>query len=907
MTVRPHQVSRSSGSDNPSHHDPRDVILENMSQGIAVWDSALQLTAFNQRYVELMRFPPGFIRPGIGYPTILRHLAERGEFGPPPDIDDYIQSRIAGARQNVAQRHERTLLNGRVLEFQRRPMPDGGFVTTFTDVTEIKRAEEEVERKSTLLSATLNVMNQGLVIYDSEQKLQLFNDAYLRLFSFPPGFINLGMTYEQVLSYLLSQQGIFSRDALSQTIIRRTEGARKGEFHRNLHRRKDGTSISVNRVPLPDGGFVITFADVTTELNATDEVSKTSALLKATQDHMLQGICVYDKKFKIVNINRRFLELYDLPEHVAHIGANFRDIVAFRAERGDYGPGDPRELTIKRFTRHQDALLRHFEQKLPGNRRVLMLRNPLAEGGYVVTSTDVTDQRQAEQEIQRQASLLRSTFEAVSQGITVYDRNFRLIAYNPRYVEMFGFPPGFIHPGISREDVIRHHAERGEYGDGDIEEIVRSKMDSVRRNEHYRNEYVRPNGIALSISREPMPDGGCVITFSDVTRGRAREERLKESEERYALAMKGSNEGLWDWDINRNEVYLSPRIREIANLEFMPPRIPAGRWLTFIHPDDVVHYRAAVRSHFRGQTDFLQCEYRIRGKDDRYRWVLDRGLALRGVNGRVNRMAGSIGDISTRKEAERRVVEAKEAAELASRSKTEFLANISHELRTPLNAIIGFSEVMRDGLFGPVENDRYKEYLRDIHESGTHLLCLINDILDVAKAEAGKIELIEESVDIERTIESCVRLIQERALQAGIAVSTDLKSNLHTLWADQRKIRQIVLNLLSNSIKFTPHGGRITVSATVDFERGMTLTVADTGIGIAAQDILKVLSPFGQVDSSLSRKHEGTGLGLPLSKALAEAHGGTLLLESRIGEGTRVIVLFPAARLRPEVASSTGT
>jgi PAS domain S-box-containing protein len=751
-------------------------------------------------------------------------------------------------------------------------------------------------------------MNQGLVIYDADQRLQLFNEAYLRLFAFPPGFINLGMTYEQVLSHLLSQQGIFSQDALSKAIQRRIEGARKGESHRNLHRRKNGTCISVNRVPLPDGGFVITFADVTAELNATDEAIKTSALLKATQDNMLQGICVYDKEFTIININRRFLDLYDLPESVAHIGANFRDIVAFRAERGDYGPGDLKELTNKRFARHQDSLLRHFEQELPGDRRVLMLRNPLAEGGYVVTSTDVTDQRQAEHEIQRQAALLRSTFEAVSQGITVYDRDFRLIAHNSRYVEMFGFEPGFIHPGISREDVIRHHAERGEYGSGNIEDIVRSKMESVRRNEHYRNEYVRPNGVALSISREPMPDGGCVITFTDVTRGRTREERLKESEERYALAMKGSNEGLWDWDITKNEVYLSPRIREIANLEFMPPRIPAGRWLTFIHPDDVGHYRAAVRSHFRGQTEFLQCEYRIRGKDNNYRWVLDRGLALRGANDRVHRMAGSIGDISSRKEAERRVVEAKEAAELASRSKTEFLANISHELRTPLNAIIGFSEVMRDGLFGPVENVRYKEYLRDIHESGTHLLCLINDILDVAKAEAGKIELNEENVDIASAIDGSIRLVQDRALQAGIALSADLQAGLPMLWADLRKLRQIVLNLLSNSIKFTPRGGRVSVTASADAQRGMVLTVADTGIGIAIHDIAKVLSPFGQVDSSLSRKHEGTGLGLPLSKALAEAHGGTLLLESRIGEGTRVTVLFPIARLRPEFASvATGT
>jgi signal transduction histidine kinase len=703
-------------------------------------------------------------------------------------------------------------------------------------------------------------------------------------------------------------QGTHTPASTRETIASRVEAARRKQPHKGVHQRPDGTRISVNRVPLPDGGFVITFADITAEMRAADEIRQTSALLKATQENMLQGICVYDKDFKIVNLNRRFLEVYDLPEDVAHIGAHYRSLVAFRAKRGDFGRGDAEKLTALRFGRHEDAWLRHFEHKLPGDRRVLMLRNPLADGGYVITVTDVTEKHRAEREIQRQATLLRSTFDAVSQGITVYDRDYRLVAYNSRYVEIFGFPEGFIQAGITREEVMRYHAEGGEYGDGDVEEIVRSKMESAQRNEHYRNEYVRPNGTALSIRREPMPDGGCVLTFADVTRRRAREERLRESEERYALALKGSNEGLWDWDIVRGEVYLSPRVREIANLDFIPPRSPAGRWLTFIHPEDITIYQDAVRAHLRGQTEFFQCEYRVRGKDDTYRWVLDRGLALRAPDGTAHRMAGSIGDISARKDAEHRTVEAKEAAELASRAKTDFLANISHELRTPLNAIIGFSEVMRDGLFGAIENPRYREYLNDIHGSGTHLLCLINDILDVAKAESGKMELIEEDIAVEHAVESCIRLVRERAVQAKIAIGLELPAALPLLRVDQRKMRQILLNLLSNSIKFTPEGGRITIAVTADEEHGLTVTVADTGIGIAARDIPKALAPFGQVDSSLSRKHNGTGLGLPLSKALVEAHGGTFTLESTVGKGTRVTVVFPASRLRiPLSAAATGT
>jgi signal transduction histidine kinase/transcriptional regulator with PAS, ATPase and Fis domain len=899
MTAIPRPLPRRSESDD-HRTDPKDMILESMSQGVAVWDADLKLVTFNQRYVELLRLPPEMIRIGVNYVTVVRHLAERGHFGANVDVDDVIRSRIDDVRSNVPKRRERFLPDGRALEIQRRPMPNGGFVTTFTDISEVRRAEAEVERKSALLAATLNVMDQGLVIYDADHRLQLFNDAYLRMFAVPPGFVQLGMSYEQVVSLLLIRHRIHEPNVIPGVVRDLVQSARQGKPHRGMHRRADGTSISVNRVPLPDGGFVITFADITLELKSADEVRTTSALLKATQDNMQQGICVYDKDSRIVNLNRRFLEIYELPETVARIGANYRDIIAFRFHRGDYGPGDPEKTIAGRFARHRDPELRHYEHMLPvTGRRVMMLRNPIAEGGYVVTVTDVTEQRQAEQEIQRQGALLKTTFETISQGITVYDRNYRLLAYNNRYIEMFGFPPGFIRPGMPRQEVIRYHAEHGEYGPGDVEGIVRAKMDSALRNEHYRSEYLRPNGIALSVRREPMPDGGCVLTFADVTRRRAREERLRESEERYALALKGSNEGLWDWDVVCGEVYLSPRVREIANLDFMPPHIPANRWLSFIHPDDIATYQTAISEHFHGRSEYYQCEYRVRGRDDTYRWMLDRGLGLRGPDGRVHRMAGSIGDISARKDAEIRIVEAKEAAELSSRAKTEFLANISHELRTPLNAIIGFSEVMRDGLFGPVENARYREYLEDIHGSGTHLLCLINDILDVAKAESGKMELVEEDIAIEGTIESCIRLVQERALQARVTIEVRLQERLPLLYADHRKLRQIALNLLSNSVKFTPEGGRIAVSVSADSARGLMLTVADTGIGIAPADIAKALAPFGQVDSSLSRKHNGTGLGLPLSKALAEAHGGTLILTSRIGKGTQVTVTFPASRLRP--------
>jgi signal transduction histidine kinase len=256
-----------------------------------------------------------------------------------------------------------------------------------------------------------------------------------------------------------------------------------------------------------------------------------------------------------------------------------------------------------------------------------------------------------------------------------------------------------------------------------------------------------------------------------------------------------------------------------------------------------------------------------------------------------------VSDITESKDREETLRAAKELAEQGSRSKSEFLANMSHELRTPLNAIIGFSEIMQSQTLGPVGNPRYLEYLGDIMESSHHLLGVINDILDVAKAETGRLELIEESVDIASELRLTDRLFAEQVAEAGVALVIDVPDVLPRLLADRRKIRQILLNLISNAIKFTPPGGEVTVSAALEREGGMTLVIADTGIGIARDDIARALTPFGQVESSLARRYEGAGLGLPLTRALAQRHGGTMVLESEPGKGTRVYVRLPRERV----------
>ncbi|MGF1630963.1 MAG: MHYT domain-containing protein [Kiloniellaceae bacterium] len=237
-----------------------------------------------------------------------------------------------------------------------------------------------------------------------------------------------------------------------------------------------------------------------------------------------------------------------------------------------------------------------------------------------------------------------------------------------------------------------------------------------------------------------------------------------------------------------------------------------------------------------------------------------------------------------------------EAAATSSQAKSQFLATMSHELRTPLNAIIGFSELLTNESLGPIGNRRYIEYATDIHDSGRHLLSLINDVLDFSKAEAGRLELHEESLDAGEVLRDCLRLVEPEAREAGIAVQADLPAASPALKADRRRLKQIALNLLSNALKFTPPGGELSVSLTFAGD-GAAIKFSDTGVGMTAAQIPVAMEAFGQIDSSLSRKYEGTGLGLPLCRHMVEAHGGSLSIESVLGQGTTVTVRFPAERV----------
>jgi PAS domain S-box-containing protein len=400
------------------------------------------------------------------------------------------------------------------------------------------------------------------------------------------------------------------------------------------------------------------------------------------------------------------------------------------------------------------------------------------------------------------------------------------------------------------------------------------------------------------VRRKRVPDtegtGDLVATvFTPVTEKRASDAATTRLKERFDDIARLVSD--WVWETNRNLVltFVSPRVSDVLGYHQVEL---TGRSLTDLPatPNETLkalHTEAAQRP-------FRNVEVEIPDRAGEARTFLLSGLPFYcPEDGSFLGFRGTARDITEIKWREAALREAKDNAELANRTKSEFLANMSHELRTPLNAIIGFSEIMQTEILGPLGNDQYKGYAEDITDSARHLLVLINEILDAAKIEAGQMALCEDAIDPGSLVESVRRLMAARAARGEVTLESVLRPALPAIYADETKLKQILINLASNAIKFTPSGGRVELRAETTETGEFVFIISDTGIGISEDDIPKALAPFGQVDSRISRKFDGTGLGLPLAKSLTELHGGRFSLVSQPNVGTTVTVHLPAARV----------
>ena len=492
--------------------------------------------------------------------------------------------------------------------------------------------------------------------------------------------------------------------------------------------------------------------------------------------------------------------------------------------------------------------------------------------------------------------LLHAMVERLPEGIALWDKDDRLVLCNQSYRKIFSRMNDRLVAGARFDDLLAAEVQAAY-----IPASAASSWQEKRQQNFWIGEIGerrKIDGREYEMMDRPCAGGGTLTLVSDVNELKSKEQDLRDAQERYALVSLASNEGLWDMDLRTDRFFVSSRVLSMIGASGDPTVFQREDWVSTIHPDDLNRYQQSWQEHLEGDSRIFELDYRIRHANGELRWIADRALALRDSTGRAYRIAGSVRDITARKLAEAEMSQAKETAEIANRAKTQFLANVSHELRTPLNSIIGFSDLLADGDRGKLPAEDKQGFLAAINQAGHELLRIINDILDMSQIETGDLKLAEGPVNLVACIDGTIAMVAEQAAAKGLVVLENLPDELPELIGDQAKIKQMLLNLLTNATKFTESGGEVEISVEYTPGSGLDLSVRDDGVGMDDVELERAQLTFSQLNASSSRQHGGLGLGLAITTAFAELHGGSLALNSTPGAGTKATLHFPAERIQ---------
>jgi len=784
---------------------------------------------------------------------------------------------------------------------------DGGFLGfrgTATDITSEIEADRRMHASEARLGEAIESMSAAFALFDADDRLVLCNDRYRELHGFMADRVKAGIRFEDLLRQSLTGLPLADEDAEeAESWVQKRLALHRAAPSEHLQHRGDDRWLQIVERPTADGGVLLVTSDVTDAKRREGALEANSQLLQATFDSLKHGLSVVDGERRLIAWNRRFVELFNLPAAKLRKGMGWADLSRLLPAEFAPAASDPDWLPGGRMSAPPPAGGRCEVTR--GTVDIRARLNPMPGGAFSITYSDISDAKARERqlaELAQRNSTLAAAVSSTSTGVLITDPNLPgnpIIFVNPAFTRITGY---------SADEAMGRSCRMLQGRDTD-----RATVDRLRRAIQLRRAATvtlrnyRKDGRTFwnELSVSPVfDDRGNLMHFvgiqTDVTDRVRAEEALRKSEgdlrtlaETHAATLDSMPAHVALLDASGAIVSVNRMWREAAG---EADATVGGNYVEFLQTTVGAHGQDA-QAMARGLADVLEenatsfsHEY-MRPSDDQFRWY---NFLVHPVS--TAEPVGAVVvhfDITDRIIAEAALRQAKEQAEFANRSKSEFLANVSHELRTPLNAIIGFSEIMQHEMFGAMAQPQYREYIKDIRDSGVHLLEIINDILDLSKIEAGKFELHLEDFKLPDAIESCLRLVRDRASANDITLKTDLATDLPKIHADVRAVKQMLINLLSNAVKFTPPGGKVTIGARAGQRGELLLRVSDTGIGIAPENIEKALAPFSQVDNALNRKYSGTGLGLPLVRRLAELHGGDIQIDSKLGNGTAVTVRLP--------------
>jgi len=640
-----------------------------------------------------------------------------------------------------------------------------------------------------------------------------------------------------------------------------------------------------------------------------EEAEKTEVRLRQVIENISDAFALYDSDDRLVLSNRQYRErlrrdgLSSETRDLTAPGASFEAVLRATVDVGIVpdAVGREEDWIKERLTAHRNPRGPLIQPRRDGT-WLQINEHRTDDGGTVAIYTDISDLKRQEAEVAEKTAVLEATLENMGEGISMFDADLKLILHNKRFLEIWDYPPDRFRPGSELHEFFEFNASRGDYGTDEVDREVRERLNLAKQFEPQVLERTRPNGMVIEIRRIPFPGGGFVATYTDVTDRKRVEESLREAnlEKDTVLAelqavLDAIQYGILFMDADLNIRMHNRAYREIWNL-----------------PEDFFAGRPSFRDDMALTRDTSLCSE----SEDEWEAFVDRRIEevkagdsgpgeVHLTDGRVlqsrclclpdgGRMLTYF-DITELMRVQQELTQARDLAEVASEAKSKFLANMSHELRTPLNAIIGITEMLQEEA-GDLDCPEFDEPLNRIHRAGKHLLRLIEEILDLSRIEAGRLELRPETFAIAAIVEDIANTVEPLAELNRNNLVISCPDDIGEMRADPLRLKQVVFNLMSNACKFTENG-EVCLSAAREHDQGrdwITFTVQDNGIGIDPQLIGDLFQEFSQVDATANARFGGTGLGLAISRRLCRSMGGEISASSAPGEGSTFTVRFPA-------------